>query len=96
LKDVFKLTDVNKNNTVDKNELKLCLRRLGFNMDVAELDTLFNAFKGNQESLHFEEFKDLVESKFFKDIVEPGMISETLKIEISKMDLSRSGFLNRN
>ena len=44
---MFKLTDVNKNNAVDKNELKVCLRRLGFNMDASELDVLFNTFKGN-------------------------------------------------
>lgn len=98
MNEVFKLIDINQNELINKQELKLGCRKLGLNPNDDEIDTLFNSFKENvgSNALTKEEFYDLINYKYRNDLVQPAMMLETLKDEIDILDFNKSGYLTKD
>lgn len=94
---VFKLIDINQNDLINKQELKLGCRKLGLNPNDEEIENLFNSFKEHNGSnaLTKVEFKNLISYKYRNDLVKPAMMLESLKDEIEMLDVYKTGYLNR-
>lgn len=94
---MFKLIDINQNELINKQELKLGCRKLGLNPNDDEIDTLFNSFKESvgANALTKQEFYDLINYKYRNDLVQPAMMLETLQDEIDVLDFNKSGYLTK-
>jgi len=100
LKQVFKLVANNNTNvdSIDRRQLKICSKKLGLNMNAAELDSLFDNFKGEGagEELKFEPFKRLIEFKFVSSLINRGELADKIQKAIQDVTSTRDGFIKKN
>jgi len=92
---VFNLVDINQNQAINRQELKLGCKKLGLNLNDEEINGLFESFKHHDgaQTLNKQEFNDLIGYKFRNDLVKPATVIDRLKTEIQIVDVDSTGFL---
>jgi Ca2+-binding EF-hand superfamily protein len=86
LRDVFDVLDVNKNGSIDIQELGKGLRGLGLNPTQAQINSLMETFDSdNNKSLSVEEFANLYVECTKKELpTEEDLIEQFKKLDVNK------------
>lgn len=58
IKEAFEIFDEDKDGYLNKNQLQLTLMCLGYNLQVSEVDEIFENFSLNKEEIDFKRFAD--------------------------------------